>query len=97
MGTSFLLKEIKYIKAQYGSSYSTGMLEIALKNAENKYKSALKVYNDEITILENEIKLLNKELSKPNIDNILSLVMERCSISSKETYEYYYKYSKYLT
>ena len=67
-----------------------------LYNAQQNYASSVKGYNDRIEQLENEIDELETEKANPNVDKILTIVTKNCNITSRETYEYYNKYSNKL-
>lgn len=63
-----------------------------LQTAEENYKQQASAYTNSIKQLEGEVAEIQAEISNPNVDNILSIVTKNCNISSRETYEYYYKY-----
>lgn len=91
-------KEVAEIYRKYGgSSGATAQLNLSLENAKLKYKSSSKVYDDKITALENEISAIEAEISNPNVDKILTICAQNSNTSSKEIYEYYYKYSDSLS
>lgn len=86
-----------HYKYSGGSSSTAAARKFALQNAEAKYKSSLKVYTEKITALENEISAIEAEVSNPNVDKILTICAQNNNTSSKEIYEYYYKYSDSLS
>ena len=73
------------------------MLQSALQNAENKHNAAVKKCVDNKNALNGEINALKKEVNNPNEDTILAIVAENCNMTSKEIYEYYYKYLDYIS
>lgn len=88
------MQEVKNIKERYPNS---GTRDAMLQNAQQNYTNAAQAYTKQIDDLELEIASIEAEIEKPNVDNILSIVTENCKITSKETYEYYYKYSSELS
>ena len=89
------MKEVQRIREKYAGS--AGTLERALRDAQLNYNNSAQVYTNQIKSLESEIADIKTEIEKPNVDNILAIVTKNCNISSRETYEYYNKYSDSLS
>ena len=89
------MKKIKRIREKYAGS--AGTLERALRDAQLNYNNSAQVYTNQIKSLESEIADIKTEIANPNVDNILAIVTKNCNISSRETYEYYNKYSDSLS
>ena len=88
------MQEVKNIKERYPNSATR---DVMLQNAKDNYNSSAQIYTEKIDVLENDITAIEAEISNPNVDNILTIVTQNCNISSKETYEYYYKYADSLS
>lgn len=88
--------EIQKIKKQCANSglSGSGTEKQKLKVAEENYKAKASVYTENVKQLESDVAVLQGEISNPNVDNILAIVIQSCNITSKEAHDYYNKYIK---
>ena len=90
-----ILSEIQNINNYYINCFMTDSPEhkAALERASQIFKNKFNALKNNVSALEEEINLSKAEISNPNIDNILMIVVKNTITSSKEIYEYYYRYS----
>ena len=91
---SAYLKECDQINERCASMGVTnsGYHKSLLDTAKANYESSIKVYTDQIAVLREDIADIDKEISNPNLGNVLSILAENCDISEQQAQDYYMEF-----